>query len=255
MSATIRASLVQTGFSCYAVILNLTGQFWNGTAFENYNVAHWSTYVNVMAESVPSGFYSVAFPSTIPAGKYLYLVYNNATPTAGDSMVFDDYLQFDGTNEVLELSAANVLTQVNVALNTTISGPTSGSILADVQQIFSQLPSGTLSNFNYTSNQVLLANNQSGVTVGTVNNLGAAALSGVLSQISTYFGSTTIAELSGVPAATPTPIQALMLLFMALRNTRTSTATTVAIYNSSGAIITTATQSDNGTIYTKGNFT
>ena len=43
----------------------------------------------------------------------------------------------------------------------------------------------------------------------------------------------------------------LMFLFMALRDKRTSDATTVKVYNSSGAVIATATQSDNGTVYSK----
>jgi hypothetical protein len=63
--------------------------------------------------------------------------------------------------------------------------------------------------------------------------------------------SSTLTELTGVPSSTPALTDALMFLFMALRNKRTSDASTVKIYNAAGTLITTATQTDNGVTYSK----
>jgi hypothetical protein len=65
---------------------------------------------------------------------------------------------------------------------------------------------------------------------------------------------TAITELSGVPSATPTTKQALMLLYMALRNRTTTTASAQTIQNDAGSTIATATLSDDGTTMTKGEF-
>ena len=60
------------------------------------------------------------------------------------------------------------------------------------------------------------------------------------------------AELAqGIPTATPTMEQAIMYLYMALRNKLTVTATEKAIYNDAGTKITKKTLSDDGTTYTE----
>lgn len=61
-------------------------------------------------------------------------------------------------------------------------------------------------------------------------------------------------ELSAVPPSTPTIWQALMLMYMSLRNQHTSTAAAEAICNGAGNPITSASLSDNGVTYTKGKF-
>lgn len=59
---------------------------------------------------------------------------------------------------------------------------------------------------------------------------------------------------SGAPSATPTPVQALMLLYMALRNKGTTTATLQKIFNDAGSAICKATLSDDGTTFTREEF-
>lgn len=66
--------------------------------------------------------------------------------------------------------------------------------------------------------------------------------------------STAIPELTSIPGPTPTMMQALMLLYMSLRNLHTTTSSQEKIYNDSGATITTSTLSDDGTTYSKGKF-
>lgn len=91
-------------------------------------------------------------------------------------------------------------------------------------------------------------------TVGTVNTLSAGALATILTQIRTALTSDVIAELTGIPAATPTLTQAIMTLYMSLRNNHTATSTQEKIYNNAGSAIATSSVSDDGTTYTKGKF-
>jgi len=66
-------------------------------------------------------------------------------------------------------------------------------------------------------------------------------------------GTDAIAELAqGIPTATPTIKQALMLPYMALRNESLTTATLLSIKNDAGTVITKSTLSDDATTMTKG---
>ena len=63
-------------------------------------------------------------------------------------------------------------------------------------------------------------------------------------------------ELStGAPAANPTLEQALMLLYMALRNQMDTTATGLTFHDSSGTVIAHAALSDTGGTFTRGEMT
>lgn len=64
----------------------------------------------------------------------------------------------------------------------------------------------------------------------------------------------TMAELTGVPSATPTLVEALMLPFMALRNKVTSTSTQQKFHKDDGTVIATAALSDDGTTFERGEF-
>jgi hypothetical protein len=86
--------------------------------------------------------------------------------------------------------------------------------------------------------------------ISALNNISTAQ---VLAQCTAAL-ETAITELSGVPSATPTTKQALMLLYMALRNRTTTTASAQTIQNDAGSTIATATLSDDGTTMTKGEF-
>jgi hypothetical protein len=67
------------------------------------------------------------------------------------------------------LSAAEVNAEVDTALNTAIPGlPTANSINERVKAIDDKLPSGTISDFDESSNNVDLNADQSSVTIGTV---------------------------------------------------------------------------------------
>lgn len=224
MSAIIISQMQYSGTTVKAIVRSVaTGQVANGSGLEAYNVSNYATYLISMTEQVPTGFYTGSFPSYLPAGLYFCSIHQGSG-TAGDPAADQFLVDWNG-------STANYL----------------GLVTA-------KLPSGSISGFDPTSQSVNLNNNQTGVTVGTVNALGTSAAASVKTQIDTALDSDTIAELSGVPSSTPTLKKAIMFLFMAFRNKRTSTATTVGVYNASGASIASAPQSDNGSVYTKDNF-
>jgi hypothetical protein len=63
----------------------------------------------------------------------------------------------------------------------------------------------------------------------------------------------TLAELAqGIPPTTPTLSEAIMLLYMKLRNQSLTTASELGIYNDAGTKITKAALSDDGSTFTKG---
>lgn len=129
----------------------------------------------------------------------------------------------------------------------------SGSML--IQALVNMLPTtGPLSNFNPASQTVNLGSSQTGVTIGTVNAIGSTGLTSILTQIRTALSTDTMTELVSVPSATPTIYQALMISYMALRNEHTTTSSQEKIKNNAGTVIGTAAVSDNGTTYTKGQF-
>jgi hypothetical protein len=141
--------------------------------------------------------------------------------------------------------------------NETMTGHvTADSAAVDLKAIYAALPlTGKISNFDQTVSTVNLGASQTGVTIGTVNALGATALASVLTQIRSALSTDTMSELSGVPSATPTIQQALMLSYMSLRNEHTATSSQEKIKNNAGTVIATGALSDDGSVYTKGQLT
>lgn len=131
----------------------------------------------------------------------------------------------------------------------------SDSAAERVRSIDDKLPTGTISDFNEQADKVNLNNDQSLITIGQVNALGVQAKSDVNSEVLDVMSVDTMAELaSGAPPAAPTHRQAIMLLYMALRNRRTTTSAETAIFSSTGDAISKAGNSDNGTMFVKDAF-
>lgn len=262
MAGILESLSGQTGLSLYVHIRNNTGAVWNGSAFVTWNVSNWATYAIAMTEQTSSGYYNVAFPSTITAGKYSYFVYQKVGGTAapGDIAMGASQMFWDGTNEIdfNSLTAGqktDVNTQVVNVFNAAIPGsPTANSPYERIKAIDDKLPSGTISDFDATSDTVNLGASQTGVTIGTVNSLGTTAQGQVNDQVLDVLATDTVSELSAIPSATPTMRSILMLLYMALRNKRTASTTQEKIHNAAGTVVGTATVSDSGTQFTKENF-
>lgn len=134
---------------------------------------------------------------------------------------------------------------------------TSDSAAERLKAIDDKLPtSGLISNFNKATDTVLLAANQSSVTIGTVNALGTQAKADVLQQVQDALGVDALTELTaGTPPANPTLKQAIMFAYMALRNKRIATSEEEKIYNNADTAIARATLSDDGVTTTKEKFT
>lgn len=87
-------------------------------------------------------------------------------------------------------------------------------------------------------------------TLAALNNLSAAEVN---AQVVDVLRTDTLSEnAQGIPPATPTFQEAVMLLYMRLRNKLTTTATELGIYNDAGTKIAKKTLSDDGTTYTEG---
>lgn len=86
--------------------------------------------------------------------------------------------------------------------------------------------------------------------IAALNNISA---SDVLTQVNSALNAS-ISELSAVPGATPSLRNAVMFLFMALRNRSTTTASAQTVQNDAGSTIATAAVSDDGSVFTKGEF-
>lgn len=262
MAGILESLSGQTGLTLYVHIRNNAGDIWNGSSFVSWNVSNWATYAVAMTEQTSSGYYNVTFPAAITAGKYSYFVYQQlgGAPAAGDIAMGASQMFWDGADEIDFNSftpgqESSVTSAIATALDTAIPGsPTAGSINERIKAIDDKLPSGTISDFDETANNVNLGASQTGVTIGTVNALGSTAQGQVNDQVLDVLATDTVSELGAVPSATPTMRSILMLLYMALRNKRTASTSEEKIYNAAGTAIATATVSDSGVTFTKENF-
>jgi hypothetical protein len=94
--------------------------------------------------------------------------------------------------------------------------------------------------------------NVGGNVTGSIGSLAAQAKTDVNDQVVDALGTDTLIELSqAAPPATPTIKQALMLLYMALRNETNTTSALLSIKNDAGTVICKATLSDDATTFTK----
>lgn len=262
MAGILESLSGQTGLTLYAHIRNNSGDIWNGSSFVAWNVSNWATYAVAMTEQTSSGYYNVAFPAAITAGKYSYYVYQQlgGSPAVGDIAMGAAQMYWDGADEIdfnsFSTGQQNDLqAAVDTSLNTAIPGsPTANSIFERVKAIDDKLPSGTISDFDNSLETVNLGASQTGVTIGKVNQLGATAAGQVNDEVLDVIATDTNSELASIPSATPTIRQILMLLYMAIRNKRTASTSEEKIHNAAGTAIATAVVSDSGTTFTKENF-
>lgn len=120
-------------------------------------------------------------------------------------------------------------------------------------------PSGiTAGRYSFTFYQQLGASPALGDTVigsgGPMYWTGSQEDQGSIITVLALLNATAIPELSSLPGPTPTIYQALMLLYMSLRNAHTATSAQESIKNDAGTSIATAALSDDGTTFTKAKF-
>lgn len=88
------------GQALYAHIVNSSGRRWNGSSFETYASANYSTYTVTLTEQGSSGAYFGTFPSAIVAsGTYEYLVYlrSGGSAAEGDAVAGTGEVAWSGT--------------------------------------------------------------------------------------------------------------------------------------------------------------
>lgn len=127
-----------TGLTLYAVLLDGTGQAWNGSAFEALAGANWATYDIALTEAA-AGIYLGDMPAAA-AGLYSYVVYEQVggSPATTDTIRGSGVLVWDGSSEpyppavnVTYLNgSATPLDNLVLAL-----GNADGTVKADVQQL------------------------------------------------------------------------------------------------------------------------
>lgn len=247
----------QSSLTEYFIIRNISGQVYNGSTFESFTSGNYSTYDIPMTEQGSTGFYSGTFPGTISAGYYYITIHNQSggSPADGDEVIGQSEIYWTGTEVSSILTISQVQTAVENVLNSAIGvSPTSGSIYERIKAIDDKLPAGSISGFDPSSSKVNLNDSQAGVTIGTVNSLGSGAASQVNSEVVDVLFTDTITELSSLPGSSPNIAQALMLIYMALRNKRLTSTSQTKIYSSAGSIIATADVSDSGSEFTKEKF-
>lgn len=150
--------------------------------------------------------------------------------------------------------ASDAITDAKVASDVTIASVTGavGSVTGAVGSVTGAVGSVTGAVGSVTGAVGSVTGNVGGNVTGSVGSLAAQAKADVNAEVVDVFTVDTLAQLAQAqPSATPTVSEALMLLYMALRNAGTTTATTLTIANSAGTVIAKSTLSDNGTTFSK----
>lgn len=113
----------------YGVLVNSTGSFWNGTAFETYNPDHWAAY-DIALTDVGTGIYIADMPA-VAAGSYRCFVYNQGgvIPAITDS-VLSDPVVIDWSGTAIVSSGATYTTAATVKTYLGISGAGDDTLLA-----------------------------------------------------------------------------------------------------------------------------
>ncbi|MFN3650090.1 MAG: hypothetical protein ACK47B_10970 [Armatimonadota bacterium] len=96
-----------TAKTVYALLLNATGQAWNGAAFEALTSANWATYAIALTEVAGTGIYLGNMPA-VAAGVYSVTLYERqgGAPATSDYVIGLGAVQWDGAAVVLPGSAA-----------------------------------------------------------------------------------------------------------------------------------------------------
>jgi hypothetical protein len=154
---------------------------------------------------------------------------------------------------ILDTTIASLSSQTSFTLT---AGPAEANALIGstviVHDIASgvQIAQGVISAYAVTTKTVTLAFDPGIFTMAAGDNISVFPRTNVYAMN----GQASLTELTGVPGATPTVAQALMLMYMALRNKQTTTATETKIHNDAGTAIATGTLSDDGTTFQKTEF-
>lgn len=89
-----------TGRTGYVHLLNSSGQRWNGSSVESFNVLNYADYDVSVTEDGSTGVYRGDIPSTLPAGTYDVILFmqDGASPANGDRAVGAQSITWSGSS-------------------------------------------------------------------------------------------------------------------------------------------------------------
>lgn len=164
-----------------------------------------------------------------------------------------DWANVESQGTTVDLSATDINLVDTTTTNTDMVGTNSALLAASAPTNFGDLSitaSTGLVDITQTAADKAWSTSTRVLTAGT--NLNDISTAEVNSEVSDVLKTDTISELGvAAPAATPTFENALMLVYMALRNKLDTTSTLLEVHNDAGTIIAQATLSDDGTTFTR----
>jgi hypothetical protein len=112
-----------SGLTLNVYLVDTSGQWWNGSAFEAFAGGNFSNYDVPSTEFGTTGVYQYTIPATLPAGVYGVVVKRQAggAPAQGDLNENVGQLGWSGSAVIVPVNAAAALAAAVAALTTTIS--------------------------------------------------------------------------------------------------------------------------------------
>lgn len=156
--------------------------------------------------------------------------------------------------DTAEIGAAGAgLTNINLPNQTMdIVGNITGNLSGSVGSVSGAVGSVTGNVGGNVAGSV--ASVTAGVTLAANSVTASALAADAVTEIVNGILAGEITELAGVPVASPTLEAALALLYMSVRNKRTTSETEDKIHNSAGSVIATATVADDGSEFEKAKY-
>lgn len=110
----------QSGLTGYAIIRDLSDQFFNGTTMEDFALANYATYGVSVPELESSGMYTGDVPADLPVGSY-HITYKHkagASYAQTDRVIFQELIDWDGAEIIDDLVIGSSIADIcNMALS------------------------------------------------------------------------------------------------------------------------------------------
>ncbi len=142
MSNEIKIDYGITAASLYALVLNASGQIYNGSTFETPAAASWGNYDITLAEQSTTGIYLGTFP-VIAAGIYgiSARVRAGASPATTDAVVGSGQMNWGGTAEIVPFNVGTDVVSANLTqILGTVLTETAGYLAAAFKKFFNVSP-------------------------------------------------------------------------------------------------------------------
>jgi len=157
-------------------------------------------------------------------------------------------MEVNGTAQTANDNGADINTLLTRIIGTLAAGTHNPASAAQIAVLTDWINGGRL---DVILDELTAQGDTNETAIGALNNISAA---NVLTQVNAALD-TAISELGvAAPTATPSLRTAAILLYMAFRNKGTQTSTTKTISNNAGTAIMSATVSDDGTTFIKGEY-